>query len=718
MADNNKENRVSSPQLDLPSKSSPTVARKHRSNPDDASEDCSSSSDELMINEVAGPNGKARRQRRIKTKDLAQLFVQEGLNEVEDEIEEQLDSKAKKSKLTIGNVKNILRHVISNQHVLAMVKKSMREEGDGGGSSDDEQFPYEPKLTRAKTKELLMTKAPIPWSVSPVKVTPGSATKQMIDQVQDDSTDDEEYQPNEDEAEISDEDCNSSLASDIEQVMTPNPMTPKSNADCSTQTIWTDDGLFKMPNSNFELMENIGMRTRSKVSYTDTPLEVFEQSFIPPDITEDMYETDCDNEDWKQFLHLFVQPINIVNDIPDDDEADPEYNVLEDHEAVDQEELRADRAVKVSKKEVNELISELRDYMASEEENEADATQTDGVPDPEIETAEAASALPVVYNSPQVVHLIQLSPSNFLIPGTPPSMRPATIETVPAQQEEVVQPVAAEAEQTVAEALYVPEPIFDVNQRLLLNQQMMQHVQLLGQHYMQSTINPDMALQATEMKENLFVLRNLGGTNPKSGFYAQNLDLMLETVEKWDKSRKTEQVKKEMNQFYLQEKSRCDSFKKSKLLYRPSLNVHFMKALCSSAAFVYPALLPNCGFNPYPMQKHQTFFPSEDFLISLGLEQFLPHLQEEGGEKKATLMNASQLIGEFMLPVKSARSIYHRIKLARRELPDNPIHVFLTTSTTPQLVHQVYPVDFITPSQQPESALPPTWKLYIHGKNN
>lgn len=33
-----------------------------------------------------------------------------------------------------------------------MVKQSMRDDGEEGGSSDGDNSPYEPKLTRAKTK--------------------------------------------------------------------------------------------------------------------------------------------------------------------------------------------------------------------------------------------------------------------------------------------------------------------------------------------------------------------------------------------------------------------------------------------------------------------------------------------------------------------------------------------------------------------------------------
>ena len=88
--------------------------------------------------------------------------------------------------------------------------------------------------------------------------------------------------------------------------MDSQPLTPaasKSSTDCGTQTTWTEDGLFKIP------QENIGQRTRSKLSLSDTPLETIEKAFIPPDITTDMYDSECDDEDWKDFLKNFTEPL-------------------------------------------------------------------------------------------------------------------------------------------------------------------------------------------------------------------------------------------------------------------------------------------------------------------------------------------------------------------------------------------------------------------------
>lgn len=90
-----------------------------------------------------------------------------------------------------------------------------------------------------------------------------------------------------------------------------------------------------------------------------TPLEEIEEAFIPPDITTDMYDMDCDDDDWRDFLKKFTRPLDEVT--KEDDDHDPEYNA-EEVEEVDVEELRMDRGVKVTKKELNDLIAELFEF--------------------------------------------------------------------------------------------------------------------------------------------------------------------------------------------------------------------------------------------------------------------------------------------------------------------------------------------------------------------
>lgn len=66
-------------------------------------------------------------------------------------------------------------------------------------------------------------------------------------------------------------------------------------------------------------------------------------------------ETDLDDmeydEDWMDFLKKITLPLDEITKATEDEEQDPEYNILADEEVdkVDKEELRMDKAVKISK---------------------------------------------------------------------------------------------------------------------------------------------------------------------------------------------------------------------------------------------------------------------------------------------------------------------------------------------------------------------------------
>lgn len=163
----------------------------------------------------------------------------------------------------------------------------------------------------------MQSKQPTP-PVHPVSLikppTPSVEIQHLItEDLQEDSSGDE-YIPGKDDEVPSDDD---------------EPSTPKS-MDNATQTSWTEDGLFKIPPSKNNF--NIALRTRSKLSLSSTPLSVIEEAFMPPDITTDMYDLDCDDDDWKDFLKTFTRPIEEMDKTVEDDDHDPEYNVQEDEE--------------------------------------------------------------------------------------------------------------------------------------------------------------------------------------------------------------------------------------------------------------------------------------------------------------------------------------------------------------------------------------------------
>ena len=65
-------------------------------------------------------------------------------------------------------------------------------------------------------------------------------------------------------------------------------------------------------------------------------------------------------------------PVAESTEVVEDEEADPEYNILEDKEdALDlREEMRGDRAVQISKKEIQQLMTELLDTLDGDERSD------------------------------------------------------------------------------------------------------------------------------------------------------------------------------------------------------------------------------------------------------------------------------------------------------------------------------------------------------------
>lgn len=111
-------------------------------------ENCEDSGDndtsEGALEIVTEPPRKRKYNRSIITLDAKEREI---VNSVENEMENILEEKATKAKLTTYNVKHILKHLVTNEHVLEMLEKADDTE------VDTTKVPiFEPKLTRAKTK--------------------------------------------------------------------------------------------------------------------------------------------------------------------------------------------------------------------------------------------------------------------------------------------------------------------------------------------------------------------------------------------------------------------------------------------------------------------------------------------------------------------------------------------------------------------------------------
>uniref|UniRef100_A0A8D8TDN2 GON-4-like protein n=1 Tax=Cacopsylla melanoneura TaxID=428564 RepID=A0A8D8TDN2_9HEMI len=182
------------------------------------------------------------------------------------------------------------------------------------------------------------------------KPSPNMKAETLLDkEFSEDSSDDEEYRPNEEEL------------NKLDDTLGDKSVTEEIADEDGIEDVTVED-VGGMTGQDKDSAGAAGpYMTRSKISYTDKALEDIEQAFIPPDIDLDMYDSVIDDQDWKEFLTEFTKPIDRISTNEDYDDTEFIPN-LQEEEQIDSEEFRRDPGVKVSKKELNELMGELFDF--------------------------------------------------------------------------------------------------------------------------------------------------------------------------------------------------------------------------------------------------------------------------------------------------------------------------------------------------------------------
>ncbi|XP_078042869.1 gon-4 like protein muscle wasted isoform X2 [Augochlora pura] len=585
------------------------------------------------------------------------------INEMEEEIERQLDAKAAKTNLTATNVKNIIKHVITNEYVMAMVKNRLQD------TEDD--LLFEPKLTRAKAKELAAAQVNIPWPITPVKNSASEVQVLIEEELPEDSSD-EEYNPDQDKHSDDEREMENLTNSDVDSQLA----IPASNCESrsieqlESQNIQYDpEGIFKIPDVPHVPTEeeSIGQRTRSKLCLSETPLEQIEQAFIPPDITTDMYDWDCEiDEDWDNFLKEFTQPLTQEPVVEDDPEADPEYNILDDEETefLDKEELRADKAVKVTRKELNNLIAELFEF-----------TDTFSMQEQEISKKR---------RSPE-----NLSPS---IDNN--SMTCSVTDMLPTYEHDI------------------PE-LMNANQRQLLAVQLCQHTQMMVQHFVMTYKHPELHFQSKSCKQNIMSLKNLSN-GPNSAFNAANLADALKLMSDWEDKFLDNKFSEDFRKTVVDENTVNEIYSSNKWKYIPKFHPELKKLFMESKALMFPQLLPDIPFkNDLNKYTRTPFLKSEDFLIALGLDQFVPFVATKPRkfkQKNLQLMDAVQLTIQYLLPCREPNSLYRHIRKRRFAKDGNPIR-----GCSPRTIHYITREwDLKAPKEQPVERLPKEWQNYLN----
>ncbi|XP_007946657.1 GON-4-like protein [Orycteropus afer afer] len=626
---------------------------------------------------------------------------------LDDMLDRTLEDGAKQHNLTAVNVRNILHEVITNEHVVAMMKAAI---------SETEDMPmFEPKMTRSKLKEVVEKGVVIPtWNISPIKKANEIKPPQFVDiHLEEDDSSDEEYHPDDDEedetaeesllesdvestassprgakksrlrqsSEMTETDEEGGILSEAEKVTTPAirhisaevvpmgpppPPKPKQTKDSTfmEKLHAVDEELASSPVcvDSFQTMDDslIAFRTRSKMPLKDVPLGQLEAKLRAPDITPDMYDPNtADDENWKTWLGGLMND-DVGNEDEADDDDDPEYNFLEDLDEPDTEDFRTDRAVRITKKEVNELMEEL--FETFQDEMGFPKVEDDG-PEEKDRVAESRPN----FNTPQVLRFEEplanlLNEQHRTVKELLEQLKMKKSSGKQQQEVERVKPKTEKVPQTL---------VLDVAQRKRLQQQMQQHVQLLTQVHLLASSNPNLSSEASTTRVFLKELGTFAQSsialhhqfNPKFQTLFQPCNLMgaMQLIEDFSthvsidwSPRKT--VKKPAYEF-------------------PCLPKQVAWILATSKVFMYPELLPLCSLQAKDPEDKSFFTKAEDNLLALGLKHF-----------ECTEF-PKPLISKYLLTCKTVHQLTVRIKnLTLSRAPDNIVKLYKKTKQLPVMV--------------------------------
>ena len=390
------------------------------------------------------------------------------------------------------------------------------------------------------------------------------------------------------------------------------------------------------PPDNFE-----GYSTRSKNPMTDKRIEDIEQQFIPFDITPDMYDPveTWDNDDYSTFLKEMYNE-EMYNDEAYNEEEDLEFVYCPDEadeHTKDPEELRNDKATKVTKKEVAELMAELCEFADSSLKTDADDSRK----------KKSGKKKRVPLPGEQIFEAIK--------EHTRVDANKAVKETAASE------PLVEESNDNQAETEIETELTFE--QREELGSQISQHIQLLTQMSLLSSHNSTWRSVKGQCST---MLAEVAGASLRPGSVAAqtNLYTSLAVINKWEETGR--------------DPTTITKNKNSKKYKKRNVNFDIADSLIEFMAhqrvFYFPALLPTSALAQDCSRIAWT--EGEDHLLALALAATAPSLSKTG------LTELSFALQARYMRAKSAVQIRARIKNLKvrdSEEANNPVVHFIKT---------------------------------------
>ncbi|XP_039978048.1 GON-4-like protein isoform X2 [Xiphias gladius] len=616
--------------------------------------------------------------------------------EIDRQLDQSLETKSKQHNLTTVNVRNIIHEVITNEHVVAMMKAAINE--------TEAVPPFEPKMTRSKFKEVVEKGVVIPaWNISPIKKTSDvNKAPQFVDiPLAEEDSSDEEYRPDEEEEDETAEDtfqesdmestASSPRGSRLNRVeedscspwqisrrrsrnlragsvsMGPPPppkaLPPKAVTDSTflEKLHAVEEELAVCMEPYQPLSESGGevglmaYRTRSKRPLRDVPLGRLEAELRAPDITPDMYDSSSAHEDreWTDWLRGLMSS-DMDNEEECDDEDDPEYNFLADIDEPDLEDYRDDKAVRITKKEVNELMEELFETL---KEDLAGQEVDDEGREEEEETQEETYTVQT--------HVAPEQQSTRL--GDDEVVDGPITELRTVKQQLALVRKRQQTHTLCNTHTLCPEPYtlkLDGQQKTRLQQQLQQHVQLLTQIHLLSSPVAKLHSEAETTKQFLLELDVLAQraellmSSARPGFCSvfrsSNLQGALQLLEEL----------RETPISYQRQHHPPDA--RGHMRCYPVMPAELAWLFATRPVFLYPELLPCASLDPalYCPRRTAAFTAAEDCLLVLGLRNM------EGS------CDPTKLVSQFLLR-KTLVQVRRRIlQCCRPGFPDNIVKVF------------------------------------------
>ncbi|KAG7471545.1 GON-4 isoform X1 [Solea senegalensis] len=613
--------------------------------------------------------------------------------EIDRRLDQSLATKSKQHNLTTVNVKNIIHEVITNEHVVAMMKAAINE---------TEAVPaFEPKMTRSKFKEVVEKGVVIPaWNISPIKKTSDiNKPPQFVDiPLAEEDSSDEEYRPDEEDDDETAEDT--FQESDMESTASSPRGSRLSRGDEDSCSPWqtshsrsrTLKGRFvsmgpppppkalppkAVTDSTFleklhaveeelavcmepyqplsESEDEVGLmayRTRSKRPLRDVPLGRLEAELRAPDITPDMYDSSSalEDRDWTDWLRGLMTT-DVDNEEEGDDDDDPEYNFLADIDEPDLEDYRDDKAVRITKKEVNQLMEEL--FETLKEDLTGQEVDDEGHEEEE-ETQEDKNSHETQHTSQE--HNTALSDSEEHEPIT--------------ELRTVKQKLSWIRKRRHTHALcdtHTPEPHtlkLDATQKRHLQQQLQQHVQLLTQIHLLTSPVSKLQSEAETTRQFLVELDVLALRTELlmsslcpgfcSSFRSSNLQGALQLLDELRLSPISYQTRLHPPDA------------RGHMRVHPVMPPELAWIFSTRPVFLYPELLPCASLDPalYCPRRIAAFTAAEDCLLVLGLRNM---------DKSC---DPPKLVSQFLLR-KTLVQVRRRIlQCCRPGVPDNIVKVF------------------------------------------